>query len=107
MGDKRSNLSVIKLAAIIAAPLEIVSLWVFSWIQWGFHTRPDPSNAMAQWSMSGALIFHLPAIGLLSIVGGGGPAYWPILFLSGYCEFLILIAALIWGTRTLKGISLL
>jgi hypothetical protein len=102
MEQQRSNTSILKLAALIAAPLEGVWLWIFSWSAMGLRQ----THALAQWLWDLALVIHIP--GSLVLVSFGGLTsiyFWPVLFVSGFCEFWVLIAAIIWGWRTARAIS--
>jgi hypothetical protein len=102
MAHPRSNTRILKLAALIAAPLEGIWLWIFSWSAMGFRQ----THAMAQWLWSLALVIHIPGSLLLVSFGGLNSIYfWPVLFVSGFCEFWVLIAAIVWGWRTARAIS--
>ena len=93
-----------KLAAFIAAPLEGMWLWIFSWSLRGLHQ----TGALAQWFWSVAFVIHVPGSLALVFLGGLKSIYfWPVLFVSGFCEFWVLIAAIVWGWRTAKRISML
>jgi hypothetical protein len=84
-----------KAAAIVAALLEAVSLWTFSFIRWGAFGAHEPAGPLANWGMRAALLIHLPPLAILSLFSGGGLAYWPTLFLGGYAEFFLLIGVVI------------
>jgi hypothetical protein len=73
-----------KLAVLIAAPLEAVWLWIFSWSLRGLHQ----TDALAQWFWSLAFVIHLPGSSALVFFGGLNSIYfWPVLFVSGFSEF--------------------
>jgi len=91
-----------KLAALIAAPLEGMWLWIFSWSPMGLRQ----TAALAQWFWSLAFVIHLPGSLALVFFGGLNSVYfWPVLFVSGFCEFWVLIAAIVWGWRNVRLIS--
>jgi hypothetical protein len=86
-----------KLAALIAAPLEGMWLWIFSWSLRGLHQ----TDALAQWLWSLAFVIHIPGGSALVFFGGLNSIYfWPVLFVTGFLEFWALIAAIVWGWRT-------
>jgi hypothetical protein len=63
--------------------------------------------AMAQivdWSMLVAFVLHVPPA---MIAPGDGVAFWSVLFLGGYCEWFLLIAAIAWGYREARSVSTL
>ena len=91
-----------KLAPLIAAPLEGLWLWIFSWSLRGLHQ----TDALAQWLWSVAFVIHLPGSLVLMSLGGLNSIYfWPVLFVSGFSEFWLLIAAIVWGLRDVKRIA--
>jgi hypothetical protein len=91
-----------RLAALIAVPLEGMWLWIFSWSLRGLHQ----TDALAQCLWSVAFVIHIPGSFALAVLGGLNSIYfWPVLFVSGFSEFWALIAAIVWGWRTMKHIK--
>jgi hypothetical protein len=102
MAHPRSDPSIMKLAALIATPLEGICLWIFSWSLRGL----QQTDALAQWLWSVAFVIHLPGSLALVYFGGLNSIYfWLVLFVAGFCELWALIAAIVWGWRTVRPIS--
>jgi hypothetical protein len=86
-----------KLAGLIAAPLEGMSLWILSWSLHGSKNL----TGLSDWLWSLAFVIHIPGNAAMAIWGGLNRVYyWPALFVFGFCEFWVLIAAVVWGWRT-------
>lgn len=90
-----SGKTILKTAAAAAVPLEAVLLLVFSTIEWGIPTHPPPHGALADWSRAAALLVHLPGVGLASLIQADF-LYYPILFVSGWFETGVTLAASFW-----------
>jgi hypothetical protein len=52
-----------------------------------------------------ALVIHTPALWILLTLHRFGVAFWPTLFVVGYGEWVLLIAAIMWGCRSLTSVS--
>jgi hypothetical protein len=102
MEHHQSDTSIMKLAALTAAPLECMCLWIFSWSLRGL----QETDALAQWFWSLAFVIHLPgSLALVFFSGLNSIYFWPVLFVSGFLEFWALIAAIVWGWRSVRPIS--
>jgi threonine/homoserine efflux transporter RhtA len=106
MDNERSSVRTERIAALVAIPLEALCLWgLYSLFQLsqrggGLHGR----GAIVDWSMLVAFVLHIPPA---MIAPGDGLAFWSVLFLGGYCEWLLLIAAIAWGYREARRFSTL
>lgn len=103
MNNQRSGESIAKMAAVIAAPLECLWMWIFAWPLLGSLTTNI--DGLAHWLWSLAFVIHIPGALLLAPFDGMSRAcYWPLLFVAGFAEFWILSASVLWGWRTLREV---
>jgi hypothetical protein len=86
---------ILKRAAAVAVPVEAVFLFVFSTIEWGVPTHPPPQGIIAECGRSAALLIHLPGVAMTSVIQAGF-SYYPILFVSGWFETGVVLAAALW-----------
>jgi hypothetical protein len=86
---------ILKMAAVVAMPLEALFLFAFSTIEWGIPTHPPPQGVIAEWGRSAALLIHLPGVAITSLIQADY-SYYPILFVSGWFETGLTLAAALW-----------
>jgi hypothetical protein len=100
---QRSGKGIARPAALIAAPLECLWLWILAWPLLGSPTTNI--NGLGHWLWSLALVIHIPGALLLAPFDGMSRAYyWPLLFVAGFAEFWALSAAILWGWRMLREV---
>jgi threonine/homoserine efflux transporter RhtA len=106
MDNHRSTVRTVRFAALVAIPLEASCLWsLYSLFQFGQHGGGlHGHGAIVDWSMLVAFVVHVPPA---MIAPGDGVAFWSVLFLGGYCEWFLLIAAIGWGYREARSVSTL
>jgi hypothetical protein len=94
-------MTVMRLTSLIAAPLEGMSLWILSWSQHGSKNL----TGLSDWLWSLAFVIHIPGNVAMALWGSLNRVYyWPALFISGFVEFWVLIAAVVWGWQTAQRI---
>lgn len=95
--------SIARPAALIAAPLECLWLWILAWPLLGSLTTNV--NGLGHWLWSLAFVIHMPGALLLAPFDGmSGVCYGPLLFVTGLVEFWVFSASVIWGWRMLREV---
>lgn len=98
---RRCEIGVARPAALVAAPLECLWLWILARPLLGWQSTNI--DGLGHWLWSLALVIHIPGALLLAPFDGmTGTIYWPLLFVAGFAEFWVLSASILWAWRMLR-----